>query len=81
VGLADPAGAAPALAARPRRYRMEYALAVEAGAELDGAAWRDGSSWDYRLTGADGGADRFRATMTTGPAAADDPEPGTEEDR
>jgi acyl-ACP thioesterase len=80
---ADPAtaAAAPALATRPRRYRMEYALAVEAGAELDGAAWRDGPGWSYRLTGADGGADRFRATMTTGRAAAGDRERATEDDR
>ncbi|HEX2754592.1 MAG TPA: acyl-ACP thioesterase domain-containing protein [Candidatus Limnocylindrales bacterium] len=53
----------------PRRYRMEFALAVEAGAELDGAAWRDDDGWSYRLAGADGGADRFRARMATGPAA------------
>lgn len=50
----------------PRRYRMEYALAVDAGAGLDGAAWQDGSGWCYRLAGADGGPDRFRARLTPG---------------
>lgn len=59
------AGAAPDAAA-PRRYQMEYALAVEAGEALEGAAWRDESSWLYRLAGADGGPDRFRARVTTG---------------
>ncbi|MBA2380675.1 MAG: hypothetical protein H0V73_01070 [Chloroflexi bacterium] len=54
----------------PRRYRMEFALAVEAGAELDGAAWRDGDGWAYRLTGASDGIDRFRARVTMGAAAA-----------
>ena len=29
--------------ALPRRYRLEFALAADAGAELDGAAWRDGA--------------------------------------
>jgi len=47
----------------PRRYRMEFALAAEAGAVLDGAAWRDGDGWSYRLTGADGSVDRFRAHL------------------
>jgi acyl-ACP thioesterase len=55
----------------PRRYRMEFALAVEAGAELDGAAWRDDAGWSYRLAGADGGVDRFRARVATGPTATD----------
>ena len=47
----------------PRRYRMEFALAAEAGAPLDGAAWRDDDGWVYRLAGADGGPDRFRARL------------------
>jgi hypothetical protein len=61
---------------------MEYALAAEAGAELDGAAWRLGAGWAYRLAGADGSADRFRATVVTGAAAsgADDPAAPSEED-
>ena len=61
---ADPAGGRAAIEAVPRTYRLEYALAVEAGAELDGAAWRDDDrGWAYRLTGADGGPDRFRARL------------------
>jgi hypothetical protein len=42
---------------------MEFTLAAEAGTGLEGAAWRDGAGWSYRLTGADGGADRFRARV------------------
>ena len=64
-----PADRAAATVATPRRYRMEYALAAEAGAELDGAAWRDETGWAYRLTGADGTTDRFRARLSTGPEA------------
>src|SRR5258708_6371414 len=71
VGSAEPAAARAATSDLPRRYRMEYALAVEAGAELDGAAWPDGAGWCYRLAGADGSADRFRARVATGPAARD----------
>jgi acyl-ACP thioesterase len=69
---ADPAEARAATTDLPRRYRMEFALAVEAGAELDGAAWRDEGGWSYRLTGSDGGVDRFRARVATGPAAAEE---------
>lgn len=65
----------------PRSYRMEFALAAEAGAELDGAAWRDDDGWSYRLAGTDGGADRFRAQVRTGMAglAADAGDPAVEE--
>jgi acyl-ACP thioesterase len=57
---------ASSMAALARRYRMEFALAVEAGAELDGAAWATDGGWAYRLAGADGGADRFRAQIVVG---------------
>src|SRR5439155_23457412 len=70
VSAADPEAAQAATTDLPRRYRMEFALAVEAGAELEDAVWRDGSGWSYRLAGA-GGADRFRARVMTGAAAAD----------
>ncbi len=60
---------------------MEYSLAVEAGAQLDGAAWADGDGWSYRLTGADGGADRYRATLAAGGGAAAVPAPDTKEER
>ena len=69
VAAANPAEAPGLTSDVPRRYRMEYALAVEAGAELDGAAWRDDVGWSYRLTGSDEGEDRFRARIATGPAA------------
>jgi acyl-ACP thioesterase len=70
--LDDPAGAGAAtLGAVPRRYRMEFVLAVEAGAQLDGAAWRDDDGWSYRLAGSDGGSDRFRARVSIGSGAAD----------
>ena len=62
LGDPDPAGRA-AVEAWPRRYRMEFALAVAAGSTLEGAAWRDGEGWAYRLGGADGGPDRFRARL------------------
>ncbi len=70
----DPTLPKAATADLPRRYRMEYVLAAEAGDELAGAAWRDVDGWAYRLKGADGGPDRYRARLTTGPAAARDPE-------
>ncbi len=71
--IIDVADADIARAARtdlPRRYRVEYALAAEAGAELDSVAWRDDHGWSYRLAGADDAIDRFRARVTTGSAAA-----------
>ena len=79
VAAADPAEARAATSGLPRRYRMEYALAVEAGAELDGAAWREGLGWSYRLTGADGRADHFRARVATGPAASADDDADAQE--
>jgi acyl-ACP thioesterase len=63
------AAAMAAIAASPRTYQMEFAMAVEVGAELLGAAWRDGDGWAYRLTSVDGGPDRFRARLTTGGSA------------
>jgi len=77
IAAAEPAATHAATSELPRRYRMEYTLAVEAGAELDGAAWPDDVGWSYRLAGADGGPDRFRARVATGPAATEmaaDPE-------
>lgn len=73
LAAADPAEARAVMSTVPRRYRMEYALAAESGAELDGAAWRDGGGWRYRLAGADGGADRYRAIVTVGPVASGEP--------
>ena len=85
IDAAGPGAGRAAATAVPRRYRMEFALAAEAGTELDGAAWPadDGAAWSYRLAGAGGGADRFRATIRTGAAAlgGDDDEAASEEDR
>lgn len=69
IGAADPPTAQAATTDLPRRYRMEFALAVEAGAELEDAAWPDETGWSYRLAGAGGGADRFRARVATGAQA------------
>ena len=70
LDLGAPEGTAT-VGAVPRRYRMEFVLAVESGAELDGAAWRDDDGWSYRLAGGDGGSDRYRARVSIGPDPAD----------
>jgi acyl-ACP thioesterase len=49
----------------PRRYRLEYAAAADAGMSLADAVWRDeDGTWCYRLTAAAdrrcSGRDRFR---------------------
>lgn len=53
------------IAALPRRYRLEYALAADAGTRLSEQAWPDGEGWSYRLRTADG-ADAFRAILRVG---------------
>jgi acyl-ACP thioesterase len=54
------------LATIPRRYRLEYAAAADAGTVLQESAWREGDrAWCYRLTGVDG-ADLFRAVLELG---------------
>ena len=55
-----------AIERRPRRYRMEFALAAEAGAELESEVWRDGDGWSCRLRSAGAGPDRFRARLDAG---------------
>jgi acyl-ACP thioesterase len=64
------AALATTVAVLPRRYRMVFALAAEAGDELVGDAWRDGVGWSYRLAGANDGIDRFRARLAVGAQAA-----------
>ncbi len=54
---------APELAAIPRRYRLEYALAADAGAILSDEVWRADPGWAYRVVTSDG-TDAFRATLT-----------------
>jgi acyl-ACP thioesterase len=61
-----------AVAASPRRYRMEFVLAAEVGASLEGRAWQDDTGWCYRLTAPDAGADRFRARLEPGGGAEDE---------
>jgi acyl-ACP thioesterase len=54
---------AASLGAIPRRYRLEYAAAADAGMAVGDAAWRENDgSWSYRLTAADG-PELFRATV------------------
>lgn len=62
---ADPVGGSAAIAAAPRRYRLEYAAAADAGMNLADAVWPDGdggTTWSYRL-GVPGGPDVFRAAV------------------
>ena len=61
------AGASDAIAALPRRYRLEYALAADSGAPLEAAAWPTEGGWSFRLTHATSGADLFRARLEPGP--------------
>jgi acyl-ACP thioesterase len=49
----------------PRRYRLEYAAAADAGMALDDAAWQDDGGWSYRVTGVEG-SDVFRARLEIG---------------
>jgi acyl-ACP thioesterase len=64
--LASGDGAGPAdLEQVPRRYRLEYAAAADAGARVDDAVWRDESGWSYRLA-ASGGGELLRATLIPG---------------
>ena len=62
--------AATGIDALPRRYRLEYAAAADAGMSLADAAWRDGDgTWCYRLT-AIGGPEVFRAAIVSDGGAA-----------
>jgi acyl-ACP thioesterase len=63
VVAAAPDAAATGIDALPRRYRLEYAAAADAGMGLADAAWRDeDGTWSYRLTAA-GGPEVFRAAI------------------
>lgn len=53
------------IVAIPRRYRLEYAAAADAGMRLTDAAWREpGGTWSYRLTAPDG-PELFRASVSS----------------
>jgi acyl-ACP thioesterase len=67
----SPAGAA-SVAAVPRRYRLEFALAAEAGTHLDAAAWPEDDGWSYRVTHGISGADVFRARLVPPAGSIDD---------
>ncbi len=76
------AGGADALVALPRRYRLEYAVAVEAGAALVAEAWPGADGWSFRLARAVTGDEVFRARLQVGAGPADDTVVGeTQEDR
>jgi hypothetical protein len=63
VAAAGPDAGASGIDALPRRYRLEYAAAADAGMGLADAVWRDDDgTWSYRLTAA-GGAEVFRASI------------------
>ena len=63
LAAASPDAAASGIDALPRRYRLEYAAAADAGTVLAGAAWRDeDGTWSYRLTAAEG-PEVFRAAI------------------
>lgn len=68
VEAAAGGGAQNVLRSLPRRYRLEYAVAADAGASLRDAAWRDGDGWAYRVTTATG-TELFRAVCA--PSVAD----------
>jgi acyl-CoA thioester hydrolase len=53
----------------PRRYRLEYALAAEAGAALEAAAWANPDGWSFRMTRMPTGEDLFRAALDSRPGA------------
>jgi hypothetical protein len=56
------ADGAAALGAIPRRYRLEYAMAADAGASLRDATWRIDGGWAYRVATTDG-TELFRAVL------------------
>ena len=64
------AGGVEDLARLPRRYRLEYALAAEAGTTLEAAAWADPAGWSFRMTRTPTGEDLFRAALDVRPGAA-----------
>jgi len=61
VGRAEPM----ALRSIPRRYRLEYALAADAGSPLAAAAWLDDGGWSFRLAHRTTGVDLFRGRLET----------------
>jgi acyl-ACP thioesterase len=63
LGAAAASGGDAGLEAIPRRYRLEYAAAADAGMGLSDAAWPNpDGGWGYRVT-ADAGPELFRAAI------------------
>jgi len=63
LAAAAASGVEAGLASIPRRYRLEYAVAADAGMAVSDVAWTDGvGSWSYRLTAVDG-PELFRAAI------------------
>ena len=62
------AGHAGAVSELPRRYRLEYLAAADAGAGLLGSTWEDDLGWAYRLT-TDDGRELLRARLEIDPGA------------
>jgi acyl-ACP thioesterase len=62
------AGDPGAVGAIPRAMRLDYALAAEPGATLEGRAWVDAEGWSFRLADG-GGPEMLRARL--GPLPAD----------
>jgi hypothetical protein len=70
---ASPEGAgAAAIAERPRHYRLEYAMAAAADAEIEASAWADERGWSQRLLDATTGTDLFRARLEPGDGIQED---------
>jgi acyl-ACP thioesterase len=65
VAAPDGPGCA-AIAERPRHYRLEFAMAAAAGAEIEASAWADERGWWQRLVDPTTGTDLFRARLEPG---------------
>jgi acyl-CoA thioesterase FadM len=66
LDAAPDGGGSTAIARHPRHYRLEFALAAAAGAEIEASAWAGEDGWCQRLVDATSGADLFRARLEPG---------------
>ena len=60
------AGGLAEVRAIPRRARLEYARAAEAGASVAAVTWRDDGGWSCRIADA-AGTELLRARLGSGP--------------
>jgi acyl-ACP thioesterase len=65
------AGGLSDVRAIPRRARLEYARAAEAGASVDAVTWRDDGGWSCRIADT-AGTELLRARLEGDPAPAND---------